>query len=113
MHELSLALNIMDIVQDYLEKEQASVVLELELDVGVCSGVEIPALQFALDTSKTNTPFENMVLKINRIETQLVCTECDLNFRAKQLYDPCPQCGQHQTQTKSGKELQIKSILID
>lgn len=49
MHELSIARSIVELVEEQADNRGASVVEELELEIGHLSGVEIQTLEFALD----------------------------------------------------------------
>ena len=49
MHELSIARSIVELVEEQADNRGASVVEELELEIGHLSGVEIQTLAFALD----------------------------------------------------------------
>ena len=48
MHELSIARSIVELVEEQADNRGASVVEELELEIGHLSGVEIQTLAFAL-----------------------------------------------------------------
>ena len=50
MHELSIARSIVELVEEQADNRGASVVEELELEIGHLSGVEIQTLEFALDS---------------------------------------------------------------
>ncbi len=113
MHELSIAMNILEIVQDYTAKEGAQRVLELDLDIGTLSGIEIPALDFALNTLKPGSILEQSAIIIHEIEGNLKCKDCQIIYRANKIYEPCPNCMGFHSEIQSGKELQVNSILID
>lgn len=51
MHELSIARSIVELVEEQADNRGASVVEELELEIGHLSGVEIQTLAFALDSA--------------------------------------------------------------
>jgi Zn finger protein HypA/HybF involved in hydrogenase expression len=52
MHELSIVMRILDTVEETAKKHQASVVHEIEMAVGVLSGVEFDALILPLKFSQ-------------------------------------------------------------
>lgn len=52
MHELSIARSIVELVEEQADNRGASVVEELELEIGHLSGVEIQTLEFALDRDR-------------------------------------------------------------
>ena len=58
MHELSIARSIVELVEEQADNRGASVVEELELEIGHLSGVEIQTLEFALDSAIKGSKLE-------------------------------------------------------
>ena len=52
MHELSIAMNIIDIAGEYAAKANTKTINEIEIEVGELSGVVIEALEFAMENAK-------------------------------------------------------------
>ena len=50
MHEFSIALNIVDIASKTATDASATKINEVEIEVGILSGVIIEALEFALES---------------------------------------------------------------
>jgi len=112
MHELSIVMSIIEIAQQQAAKENASVIDEIELDIGVLSGIEIDALDFAWQQSIKYTMLEQAVKKINRVEGKAKCMDCNAEFAIEHYYDACPVCGEHLLEILQGKELRVKSMVI-
>ena len=51
MHELSIAMSIVDIAADYAARDNAKCVTEIEIEVGTLAGVVIDALDFAMEAA--------------------------------------------------------------
>ena len=49
MHELSIAVNIVEIAEENARKEDAKLISEIELEIGSQSGVVLEALELALE----------------------------------------------------------------
>ncbi|MEE4258782.1 MAG: hydrogenase maturation nickel metallochaperone HypA [Bacteroidales bacterium] len=113
MHEFSIAVSIIEIAEAEAQKAHAVKIKELILDIGTMSGVEFYALDTALEMAVKNTMLENSKLKINKIQAKAKCAECAKEFEINQVYDPCPFCNSLYHELLSGKELQIKSIVVD
>jgi hydrogenase nickel incorporation protein HypA/HybF len=113
MHELTIAMEIIDIANQYSEKANKSIVKEIEIEAGELSGVEYDALAFALDISKKGTVLENAKINIEKTEGRAKCNDCRTEFPLNNLYTPCPRCGKYDFTIISGKELRVKSITID
>ena len=80
MHELSIVMGIIDIANQYTQDAGASCVDEIDLEIGVLSGVDPDALDFAWDLAVKNTVLENAVRKIKSIEGRAKCIDCDSEF---------------------------------
>ncbi len=113
MHELSIAQNIIEIVEEHAAKMKARHVTEIVLDIGAVSGVVPENLEFAWEVSAKNTVVEGALLKINFIEAKAVCLECKKEFELDDIYTMCPHCGSFQFEIIQGKELKVKSIKIE
>jgi len=113
MHELSIALSIIDIADKEAKKANAIKVAEIELEVGELAGVEYRALDFAFETAVKNTILENAIVKIHKPKGQAICNDCNTNFEINDLYSACPKCGGYFHNIIKGKELRVKSLLVD
>ena len=113
MHELSIALSIIDIAQAEAEKAKAKVIKEIEVDIGTLAGIEFESLEFSFSAVSKNTEMENTGFIINKIIAQSECRDCHKQFEAQQLFDICPECKGFNTFLVQGNELKVKSILIE
>ncbi len=113
MHEFSIAVSIVEIAEDEARKAHAVAVKELILDVGTMSGIEFYALDTALEMAVKQTMLEKAKLTINKIQAKAKCNECGHVFDIDQVFDPCPKCTSLFHELLSGKELKIKSIVVD
>ena len=112
MHELSIVMSIVDIAQQQAEQADASIVEEIEIDIGCLSTIEMNAFEFAWRQAVKQTILEGAVKKINRIKGKAQCSDCDTSFALENLYDACPECGQHLINILAGKELRVKSLVV-
>ena len=113
MHEMSIAMSIFDIAREYAQKEKSGKVLEIELSIGTQAGIEFPALDFALANCIKDDVFRETSFVIHKIPAIALCNNCDTEFEVINLYDNCPGCDSYNTDVIKGKELKIKSILIE
>jgi hydrogenase nickel incorporation protein HypA/HybF len=113
MHELSIVMSIIDIATKQMEGADACVIEEIELEIGALSGVEENSFEFAWKQAIRNTPLQNAIRKIHKPEGLAICLDCMINFSIQQLYDPCPICGGHFLNIKKGKELKVKSLVVN
>jgi hydrogenase nickel incorporation protein HypA/HybF len=112
MHELSVVMSIIEIAQQQAEKENASIVEEIEMDIGCLSSIQMEAFDFAWNQAVKETILENAEKRINRIKGKAICTDCNTTFSLENLYDACPACGEHLIDIVEGKELRVKSLVV-
>ena len=113
MHEFSLAQNIIEIVDESLKNNGVSRAIEVHLEVGTLSGVEIPALEMALESLKTGSIIENTDIKLIIIKGRAKCVQCKNEYQPMDLFSPCPVCGSYGSDIITGKELLVKSIVVE
>ena len=113
MHEFSLAQNILEIVEETLKKNEVNHASELQLEVGTLSGVEIPALEMALESLKPNSVIETTDIKLIITKAKAVCRKCREEFFPEDLLSSCPKCSSYAPDIISGKELLVKSIVAE
>lgn len=113
MHELSIVMSIIGIAEKEAEKINAVDIEEIELEIGALCGVEMSAFDFAWEQAVKSTLLAQAVKKVNHIAGQGSCLDCNAVFPMQQLYEPCPVCGGHFISIQKGKELRVKSLLIN
>jgi len=112
MHEVSIAMNILQIIEEELSKNTGKEVVHVHLQVGVLSGVVTDSLMFALEASRQNGVLKNAQISIDTLQALARCPECGNEFEAEDYFGICPQCGNNRYDIVSGRELLIKSITL-
>ena len=113
MHELSIVLNIVEIVEKEAIKAGAESVSAIVLDIGKLSTIEPAAFEFAWKHGIRNSVLETSELTINYVPGRGKCSECNTLFDMNALYDPCPKCGCYFSEIMEGLEMSIKTIRIE
>jgi len=113
MHELSIAMQIIETVEENALSRKATVIREVELEIGELSGVEFDALNFAFEHAPANPLFKNAVFKIIPIKPLAQCLDCLNEFETGHYGNPCPKCQSVSTELIKGNELRIKSFSYD
>ncbi|MDT8393655.1 MAG: hydrogenase maturation nickel metallochaperone HypA [Bacteroidales bacterium] len=111
MHELSIAMSIVEIVEEQAKLAGIDKVHEVELDIGKGSGVVIEALKFSLDEAVRSSVMEQSVIKINEIPSKLRCTSCGHEFEPEDIITPCPACGHLFSDVLQGSEMKVRKIV--
>lgn len=112
MHEMSIALNILKIAQEELEKANGKGIEKIQLSVGKLSGVVVDSLRFALEASRKEGPLLHAEIIIEDVVAKMKCLSCNFEFEADDYYITCPKCNTYKLEALSGKELFIKSLTI-
>ena len=113
MHEMSIAMNVVEIVTDTAKQNNAKKINSIELDVGALSGIIPDALEFCFESACKGTIAENSKLKLNLIKADAECESCGEKFQAIEMVSQCPKCGEMVFQISGGKELKVKAINVD
>lgn len=113
MHEMSIAMNIVEIVSTTVRENKAEKVNSIDLEIGDLSGILVDSLSFCFDAACNGTPVEGAVLNIKEISGKGRCIECGHEFPVEVFIAVCPNCNSMSTEIISGKELSIKSINVD
>ena len=113
MHELSIAMSIVDIASDYAQRHDARHVREVEIEVGNLSGVVVDALDLAMEAAVKNTICEGAAWQIKEVRAKVRCPESGKEYPVDSLFEPCPECGAYGHELLQGKELRVVSLLVD
>ncbi|MBN1928050.1 MAG: hydrogenase maturation nickel metallochaperone HypA [Chlorobiaceae bacterium] len=113
MHEMSIALSVIDAVTEKARQEGCSKVTGIELVVGRLAGVEVEALKFCFSAACRDTAADGAELFIDEREAFGQCEACGERFPVTSFYAKCPSCGQFRVTVESGQELAVRSITIE
>ncbi len=113
MHELSIAMSIIQIAEDEAKAVNSKKIVSLNLHVGTMAGIEFFALDTALELAVKGTLLEKSKITVTKIQAIGKCTDCDNEFPINSVIDECPACNCLFINILSGKELKIKSIVVE
>ena len=115
MHEASIALSILDIVQTKCREEGCRSVDLISVRIGKAAGVMPDSLVFAFDAAKDNTVAKNAHLVIESVPVGGVCNACkkDFTIDGAQYVFACPLCGSASFEITSGREMEIVDMEIN
>ena len=113
MHEMSIAINLVDLSVQTAQQNKAEKINSMVLELGTMAGVEREALEFCFESACKGTIAEGSKLEILTIRGTGLCENCGNQFECDQIADPCPKCGKNVFNIQGGKELKLKSINVD
>ena len=113
MHEMSLAINIVDLAVSKAKSAGGQKINEIELAVGSLAGVMVDALSFCFDAVVKGTLADGARLKIVEKQGKGRCRKCETVFQIESFFDQCPNCDEYLVDVIQGKDLKILSITVD
>jgi len=113
MHELSIAQSIVDIVLQYLPKEDGVTVRNVTLRLGEMAGVVPDSLEFCFSAITEGTRLKGAVLQIEHVPLTAHCNACGRDGEIEPTLFRCSWCGGTSLTILSGRELQVREIEVD
>jgi hydrogenase nickel incorporation protein HypA/HybF len=110
MHELSIAMSIVDMAQE--EAARRSVHIDaVHLELGALSGVVKEALLFSYTVACDGTPLEGSRLVVKEVPIEVYCPVCKTPKTLGSVqWFCCPDCGTQTSEVIHGKELIITAL---
>lgn len=113
MHEMSLAMGILQIVEDAARAQSFQRVRSVYLEIGQLAAVEVEAMRFCFDAVMRGTLAEGAALHVIPLQGQGLCFNCRRTVPLAALYDPCPACGGYAVQATAGTEMRVKELEVE
>ena len=111
MHELSIALSIVDGVLEELDRQRSGQVEAVHLRVGRMSGVDKDALSFSYVVACEGTALAHSRLLIEDVEVAIFCPVCSAERPTRSFpLLTCAECGAAGGRVLRGEELEITAM---
>ena len=108
MHELSIAEELLEIIETKAREADIGRVERITLRIGEYSGIMPEALEFAFSVLSRGKPSEGAEIEIQTVAPEYVCKEC--GYIESSPEDGCSRCGGTDLVLKHGSELSIVSF---
>lgn len=114
MHELSIAVSLVEMGTEEALRQGAVQVNALHLKLGPLSGVVKEALLFSYEIACQDTPLQGSRLIIEEVPVVIYCSRC----REEKILESlqrfcCPVCGGLTPEVVRGKELEVVAMEIE
>jgi hydrogenase nickel incorporation protein HypA/HybF len=114
MHELSVALSLLELAEEEAARQGAGRVVALHVRLGPLSGVLKEALLSAFQLARCNWPLGSPELIIEEVPLTAYCPRC---AQERRLETPsqlcCPACGESTPQIITGRELDLVALEVE
>jgi hydrogenase nickel incorporation protein HypA/HybF len=113
MHELSIAMSILDLAAEEAERHGNAEVCVIRLRLGPLSGVVKQALVSAYELAREGTAMAATELVIEDVSLAAHCPTCGIDCEPASVFDlRCPTCGTPTPRVVRGRELEVVSLEI-
>jgi hydrogenase nickel incorporation protein HypA/HybF len=112
MHELSIAMGIVDVAAEEAERRRSRVVA-VHIKVGTLSGVVPNALVSAFELARDSTPLAQAELIIEEVPVAAYCPTCAAEREVVFPQLSCPICGAPTPEVIRGRELEVTALEIE
>src|SRR5271169_3948945 len=112
MHELSIAMSVVEMAEE--EAESRGVQVEaVHLKLGALSGVVKEALLSCYEIACEDTPLRGSRLVVEEVAVVIFCPSCRAQrpLSSVQLFC-CPECGTPASEIVQGKELEVVALEV-
>lgn len=115
MHELSIALRIIETLEQELAgEEEGLVVTAVSIQVGTLTGIVPEALQFCWELATENGLLQGSQLDIQTVDATGYCGQCDTERPLTNLQSMrCPICQTPIGQISGGNDLEILTVTVE
>ena len=107
MHEMSLAENVLQIIEDASRTQQFRRVRTVVLEIGALAAVEPEAMRFAFDAVMRGTLADGARLELIEITGQGRCADCAAMVEMDEPLALCPQCGSGRVRVTGGDRMRV------
>lgn len=108
MHELGLAMEVVDIVS---RRAEGAKVLRVVIEVGALAAVLPDALRGAFELAATGSPVEGATLEIRELPARARCRSCRHELSTRDVLAVCP-CGGVDLEWLDGADLRVREMEV-
>jgi hydrogenase nickel incorporation protein HypA/HybF len=113
MHELSIAVSLIEMASEEAERLGGVRVEALHLKLGPLSGVVRDALLFSFDLAAAGTVIEGARLEIEDVPVVVFCQSCNAERPLPSIqHFRCPVCDKPTPDVVRGRELELTALAV-
>ena len=112
MHEMTLAIQAIRNVLEFAEENEIDEIDTVVLEIGELSLVVPEYMEEAWNAACKHTMLENSRLQIDVTPGNGICGDCGRVYNIIANRGVCPGCGSRDKEVLSGREFNIKELLV-
>lgn len=114
MHELSIAMGMINELTRVAKENNAKKVLTVNLKIGKMSGIVTDSLKFVFDAIKLEYPvLSTTEILIEEVPLMYKCNDCNNAFETDTYFPSCLGCKSYNLKLLSGEELDIENLEVE
>ena len=113
MHELSIAQNIVEIIQQRIPESEWNHVIAVRVRIGAVAGIVPDSLKFSFQVITADSALCNTKLITEHIPFRVHCHTCDTITENEDGFAKCGECESIDIEVLSGSELHVVDIELD
>ena len=113
MHELSLALNMVETLERVMLEENAHKLLSVRVEIGALSGVQKEPMSFCFPMAIKGTSLEGAELIIDEVPLTVKCKKCGAESYPEFPAVYCVPCGDFGVEIVFGRDFKIMNIEVE
>lgn len=113
MHELSIAVALLEAARGEAESRGSTRIVKLRCRVGVARQVIPDMLRDAFEIAREGTPASDAALEVETVGMNLSCRSCGETRRLDTWAFECPACGSSDVALSGGDELELCAIELE
>lgn len=113
MHEASLVMGILRIVEEEAAKYGSPRVVRVTLGMGLLSGIEEQTLRGCFEIFAENTLADQAELVIEKRPLECLCQACQQPFTLHERHFACPHCGSAEITFEGGHGCVLTAMEVE
>jgi hydrogenase nickel incorporation protein HypA/HybF len=113
MHEMGIALSVLDSLEEEARRFPDGRIAKVGLRIGELAGVDAGAVSFCLEAATRGTEWEAVTFEIESSPRRHRCERCQRTFVVAEYGMNCPECGDSQTVFAGGDELELAYLEVE
>jgi hydrogenase nickel incorporation protein HypA/HybF len=113
MHELTITESLLEIGLRHAKQAGAKKITDLYLVIGQLSSVVDDSVEFYWDIIAKDTLAEGAKLHFKRIPTEIICLDCNHQYKPLENLMACPRCDSISIKIIAGEEFFLEAINVE